>query len=116
MNEDKQEEVGKEQQTVSVISRRSSSYTTHYVNGCEFRIFEETDGDPAIVVTDFLFRSDIAGEPFEARRTDKGYREALDGRKTMIAEESLVGLAMTKRVLCSIAHLILDTFEEEVAK
>lgn len=110
MNKDKQVEVDKEQRKVSVISRRSSSYTTHYVNGCEFRIFGK---DSDVVVTDFLFRSDIAGEPFEAKITDEGYRETLGNRKIMIAEESLVGLAMTKRVLCGIAHLILETFEEE---
>lgn len=102
---------GNKEKKVTVIQRRSNGYTTHFCNGCSFACPSETTGE-TIIVLDMLFRSNIAGEPFKATIGEDGGRQA-EPHKTMMAEEVLVGIAMSKDDLIRLADLILANFGED---
>jgi len=99
----------------TVTPRRSSLYTTHYVNGCVFQYLGAIEGinEDAAVILDFLFRSTMAGEPFQVTFDDKGHRIAQEHEETLV-EETLVGVAMPKHTLLTIAGIALENFSDAV--
>lgn len=104
-----EEENKKIKKTISVIRRRSANYTTHYCNGAVFHTPESGEGP---VVLDFLFRSEMPGEPYKADVRDDDMviqREC----KMMTTEECLVGIALGKETLLRIAAGIIEIYGPE---
>ena len=101
----------KPKDSTTVIRRRSNSYTTHFINGCSWQYPEPLDEIAAgdVIIQDFLFRSTLAGEPFEATFDEQG-RMIAQTHEKMLTEEILVGVAMPKAVLLKISALALETF------
>lgn len=105
--------MGKE--STKVIRRRSSSYTTHFINGAVWQYPEPKDeiAEGEVIILDFLFRGTIAGEPFQVTFDDEGVMEEQE-HANMLAEEILVGVAMPKQVLLKISRLALEEFGDAV--
>jgi len=99
-----------EKETVTTITRRSSSYTTHYANGAIFH--HATKEDDSVIIVDFLFRSEVDGEPYKREINDDGSRTALP-HATMSEEVVLAGIAVEKQDLLRIASLIQELFGEK---
>ena len=101
----------KPKDSTTVIRRRSNSYTTHFINGCSWQYPEPLDEIAAgeVIIQDFLFRSTLAGEPFEAIFDEQGCMIAQTHEK-MLTEDILVGVAMPKAVLLKISTMTLEKF------
>ena len=101
----------KPKDSTTVIRRRSNSYTTHFINGCSWQYPEPLDEIAAgdVIILDFLFRSTLAGEPFEVTFDEQG-RMIAQTHEKMLTEDILVGVAMPKAVLLKISALALETF------
>lgn len=109
MTKPKRNNTMEEPKVESVITRRSSSYTTHFVNGA---IFHHSEDDEGVVICDFLFRSGMPGEPYERDIDEDGARRTRP-HKTMTEENVLVGLAMDRETLVRIASIILEEFGDD---
>jgi len=104
----------KEEQKSTLLRRRSSNYTTYFANGCiwNYPVKDEIGNNTAIVMN-FVYRTTMAGEPFQVTFDDNGIM-IVPEHAQMIDSMVLVGVAMPKHIVLKLSRIALEEFGDAV--